>query len=54
MIVGAWNLGFGVLLLWGGYSGKFVVWGTQSPQITLGLGAVMAVWGASQIWRSRK
>ncbi|MBI5498088.1 MAG: hypothetical protein HY904_24005 [Deltaproteobacteria bacterium] len=54
MGAGIWNLVFGIGFIVGGLSGKLVLFGTQSTTALTVVGVVMAGWGASQIWRSRK
>jgi hypothetical protein len=54
MGAGLWNLAFGVVLLVGGLSGKLTLLGTGSSTALAVAGGVMAVWGGSQIWRSRR
>lgn len=52
-LAGVWNTGFGLLLVYGGVTGRFVLFGQFSPNITLVAGVLMTAWGLSQLWRDR-
>ena len=54
MGAGMWNLGFGVILVAGGLSGKMTLIGTNSSTALAVVGALMAGWGGLQIYRARK
>ena len=54
MRAGIWNLLFGLAFMAGGLSGKIVLMGTQSSEAAVVVGGLMAAWGASQLYRSRK
>ena len=53
MKAGVWNLGFGLLGVVLGLSGKFALLGTNSPMALVGVGAALSLWGVIQIVRSR-
>ena len=53
MKAGVWNLGFGLLGVGLGLSGKFALLGTNSPMALVVVGAALAAWGVVQIVRSR-
>jgi hypothetical protein len=53
MKAGIWNLGFGLLAIGLGYSGKFVLPFTTNPMYLVGAGVVIAVLGVVQIARAR-
>jgi hypothetical protein len=53
MKAGVWNLGFGLLGVGLGLSGKFALLGTNSPTALVVVGGALAAWGVVQIVRSR-
>jgi hypothetical protein len=51
---GIWNLLFGLVAIAFGASGQFALMGTNSSQLLLGAGALVAFIGVIQLWRSRR
>ncbi len=50
---GVWNLGFGLVGIVAGASGKFTLLGTNSSTLLMVAGGLVAALGAYQLWRSR-
>jgi hypothetical protein len=50
---GIWNLLFGLVAIAFGASGQFALMGTNSSQLLVGAGAVVALFGIVQLWRSK-
>jgi hypothetical protein len=50
---GTWNLLFGLVAIAFGASGQFSLIGTNSSQLLVGAGALVAFIGVIQLWRSR-
>ncbi len=50
---GTWNLIFGLVAIAFGMSGQFALIGTNSSQLLVAAGAVVALLGVFQLWRSR-
>jgi hypothetical protein len=53
MKAGYWNIGFGVLAILGGASGKFALLGTGSPTWLIVAGGALAAFGVYQLVRDR-
>ena len=53
MKAGYWNLGFGLVAIAAGASGRFALLGTNSPVLLMAAGGVLAALGAYQLWKSR-
>ena len=53
MKAGYWNIGFGVLAIIGGASGKFALLGTGSPMWLMVAGGALAAFGVYQLVRDR-
>jgi hypothetical protein len=49
---GIWNLGFGLVAVFAGASGQFVLPGTTGPAPLIALGALLATFGLYQAWRA--
>ncbi len=54
MKAGVWNLGFGLLALVLGLTGKFSLIGTSSPYLLAVAGGALATWGVVQMLRSKR
>lgn len=50
---GVWNLGFGLVAVGAGASGEFALPGTHSPTPLIVAGALLAVFGVYQLWKSK-
>jgi hypothetical protein len=50
---GVWNLGFGLVAVAAGVSGKFTLLGTGSPTALIVVGGLLAAFGLIQLVRSR-
>jgi tetrahydromethanopterin S-methyltransferase subunit C len=50
---GVWNLGFGLVAVAAGASGKFTLPGTSSPTLLIVAGALVATLGVFQLWKNR-
>jgi hypothetical protein len=50
---GIWNLVFGLVFVGLGLSRHFTLFGTDSPTLLVGAGAVLALFGVVQLARSR-
>jgi hypothetical protein len=50
---GVWNLGFGLVAVAAGLSGRFALIGTNSTTMLVVAGAALAAFGVFQLWRSR-
>ncbi|HLK37200.1 MAG TPA: hypothetical protein VKU41_10650 [Polyangiaceae bacterium] len=50
---GVWNLGIGLVAIAAGATGQFTLPGTSSSTPLIVAGAVIAVLGVYQLWRSR-
>jgi hypothetical protein len=50
---GVWNLGFGLVAVAAGASGRFALIGTNSSMLLVVAGAALAAFGVFQLWRSR-
>lgn len=48
-----WNLGFGLVAIVAGASGRFTFFGTSSPTLLMVAGGLVAALGAYQLWHSR-
>jgi hypothetical protein len=53
MKTGVWNLGFGLVAIAAGASGKFTLLGTNSSTLLMIAGGVIAALGVYQLWRLR-
>lgn len=53
MKAGVWNLGFGLVAIAAGASGKFALPFTNGPTPLVIAGAAIAALGVFQLWRSR-
>jgi hypothetical protein len=51
---GIWNLGFGLVAALAGASGQFVLPGTTTSVPLIVLGALLATFGAYQLWRASR
>ena len=51
---GTWNLIFGLVAIAFGLSGQFSLMGTNSPQLLVGAGALVALIGVVQLTRSKR
>jgi hypothetical protein len=51
---GMWNLLFGLVAIAFGYSGQFRLMGTNSPQLLMAAGALVAFIGVIQLARSKR
>ncbi|HEY8038262.1 MAG TPA: hypothetical protein VIF15_00640 [Polyangiaceae bacterium] len=54
MKAGVWNIGFGVIAIIAGASGRFALLGTNSPMWLVIAGAALAAFGGYQLVRDRK
>jgi hypothetical protein len=50
---GVWNLGFGLVAVGAGASGEFALPGTHSPTPLIVVGALLALFGVYQLWKSK-
>jgi hypothetical protein len=53
MKAGVWNLGFGLVAIAAGASGKFALIGTSSSSLLVVAGVAMAGFGVFQLWRNK-
>jgi hypothetical protein len=53
MKAGVWNLGFGLIAIAAGASGKYALPGTSNPMYLVAAGVVVAGLGVFQLWRNR-
>ena len=53
MKTGIWNLGFGLVAIAAGASGRFTFFGTNSPMLLMVAGGLVAALGVYQLWRLR-
>ncbi len=53
MSAGVWNLGFGIVAIAAGLSGRFAIPGTSDPTYLVAAGGVLAALGVFQLWRHR-
>ena len=51
---GTWNLLFGLVAIAFGASGQFSLIGTNSSQLLVGAGVLVALIGVVQLWRSKR
>jgi len=50
---GLWNLGFGLVAIVAGASGRFALLGTSSSTLLMVAGGAVAALGVYQLWRLR-
>ncbi len=53
MRAGVWNVVFGLAAVAAGASGRFALWGTNSPLLLVVIGGALAAFGGYQLWRGR-
>jgi hypothetical protein len=53
MKAGVWNLGFGLIAIAAGASGRYALPGTSNPMFLVGAGVLVAGFGVYQLWRNK-
>ena len=53
MRAGVWNLGFGLVAIAAGASGKFALIGTSSSTLLVVAGVALAALGVFQLWKNK-
>jgi len=46
-----WNLIIGIIFIGLGLSGRFTLFGINSPWALVGLGVILAIWGGVQMYQ---